>query len=340
MVIVSSLLVAVLRGGSKFNRRRRSLFSLSFASSFPFSSSRSSSSPLFQQKTTLSQDSQDSQDSQNKHVNAFSDSDNFPGKIKTQEEPINKAQDNSERPETETETDDQTPYTDAFTDAFTSTPPFPPTPTPAFTFPTPVNYLHNYPSQKRLRLRVYHLQNRWSTDPTTAAMDESRRTTTTTTIMAADSNDNTSPPRHEQPFSSSPRPPPLPLSTSTFAFERPGLGSGDTDAAMPSDDTDASIAFIHQPNPDYAAVDEESTSSASSASSAAERPATPTVDTAGVGVTGEILSLLDDTTGQGWTRHTRVYGGGVCLACLAAESSGDGGDGGEYGDSVPMEDRR
>src|SRR3569833_1780030 len=48
---------------------------------------------------------------------------------------------------------------------------------------------------------------------------------------------------------------------------------------------------------------------------------------------GEIISVLDDS-GAGWKRHTRVYGGGVCLACLAA------GGGGFYGDKVPLEDRR
>jgi hypothetical protein len=49
---------------------------------------------------------------------------------------------------------------------------------------------------------------------------------------------------------------------------------------------------------------------------------------------GEIISVLDDAS-HGWKRHTRVYGGGVCLACAAA-----GGEGGFYGDKVPMEDRR
>ncbi|KAM7183556.1 hypothetical protein V8F20_012580 [Naviculisporaceae sp. PSN 640] len=49
---------------------------------------------------------------------------------------------------------------------------------------------------------------------------------------------------------------------------------------------------------------------------------------------GEILSAVDDE-GHGWTRHTRVYGGGVCLACIGA-----GGEGGFYGDTVPLEDRR
>ncbi|KAH9907051.1 hypothetical protein F4778DRAFT_611584 [Xylariomycetidae sp. FL2044] len=38
-----------------------------------------------------------------------------------------------------------------------------------------------------------------------------------------------------------------------------------------------------------------------------------------------------------WKRHTRVYGGGVCLACLA---SGEEHHGGFYGDNVPMSERR
>ncbi|KAK0716766.1 hypothetical protein B0T26DRAFT_750910 [Lasiosphaeria miniovina] len=49
---------------------------------------------------------------------------------------------------------------------------------------------------------------------------------------------------------------------------------------------------------------------------------------------GEIISVVDGA-GHGWKRHTRVYGGGVCLACIAA-----GGQGGFYGDKVPLADRR
>jgi len=41
----------------------------------------------------------------------------------------------------------------------------------------------------------------------------------------------------------------------------------------------------------------------------------------------------------GWKRHTRVYGGGVCLACLSA-GGGPGGQGGFYGSTVPLADRR
>ncbi|OTA54766.1 hypothetical protein K449DRAFT_439123 [Hypoxylon sp. EC38] len=53
-----------------------------------------------------------------------------------------------------------------------------------------------------------------------------------------------------------------------------------------------------------------------------------------IDVKGEIISVMDDS-GSGWKRHTRVYGGGVCLACLAA-----GSQGGFYGDNVPPEHRR
>ncbi|KAI2624133.1 hypothetical protein GGS21DRAFT_329865 [Xylaria nigripes] len=56
-----------------------------------------------------------------------------------------------------------------------------------------------------------------------------------------------------------------------------------------------------------------------------------------IDVTGEIVSVLDDS-GAGWKRHTRVYGGGVCLACLASGSHG--GDGGFYGENVPLDQRR
>lgn len=44
-----------------------------------------------------------------------------------------------------------------------------------------------------------------------------------------------------------------------------------------------------------------------------------------------------DDSGAGWKRHTRVYGGGVCLACLA---SGGNHGGGFYGENVPLDQRR
>ncbi|KAF4928271.1 hypothetical protein CGCVW01_v001996 [Colletotrichum viniferum] len=54
-------------------------------------------------------------------------------------------------------------------------------------------------------------------------------------------------------------------------------------------------------------------------------------------VQGEIISMLDGS-GAGWKRHTRVYGGGACLACAA--SCDDGHHGGFYGENVLPEERR
>ena len=54
-----------------------------------------------------------------------------------------------------------------------------------------------------------------------------------------------------------------------------------------------------------------------------------------VNVQGEIISLTDES-GAGWKRHTRVYGGGACLACMA----NGGHHGGFYGENVRPEDRR
>lgn len=55
-----------------------------------------------------------------------------------------------------------------------------------------------------------------------------------------------------------------------------------------------------------------------------------------IDVQGEIISLLDGD-GAGWSRHTRVYGGGVCLACAAA---GTDHGGGFYGSTVRPEEMR
>lgn len=52
-----------------------------------------------------------------------------------------------------------------------------------------------------------------------------------------------------------------------------------------------------------------------------------------VDIQGEIISVLD-REGAGWTRHTRVYGGGACLACAAS------GGGGFYGATVTPEEMR
>jgi hypothetical protein len=179
-------------------------------------------------------------------------------------------------------------------------------------------------------------------------------------------------------------PPPLTpptLSTAVFTFEdrRPNYA-----VSIPAElDTVSPVAFIHQPNPDYAAA-------SASADGAASSPGTPRrlsytkvlpigIPSSGtssketvaakdsfapssfpssspllpppppghnhealyeaaesqqeIDVQGEIISVLDNS-GAGWKRHTRVYGGGVCLACMAA------GGGGFYGDKVPPEHRR
>jgi len=59
-----------------------------------------------------------------------------------------------------------------------------------------------------------------------------------------------------------------------------------------------------------------------------------TEGSAEIAVQGEVISMTD-SHGAGWTRHTRVYGGGVCLACAAS-----GGEGGFYGATVREEDKR
>lgn len=66
-------------------------------------------------------------------------------------------------------------------------------------------------------------------------------------------------------------------------------------------------------------------------------PAPPNAGATEIDVKGEIIGVLDGD-GAGWTRHTRVYGGGVCLACLA--SGGDHKTGGFYGATVPPEEMR
>ncbi len=54
-----------------------------------------------------------------------------------------------------------------------------------------------------------------------------------------------------------------------------------------------------------------------------------------VEVKGEIISIINED-GMGWTRHTRVYGGGVCLACAAS----GGHEGGFYGATVTPQEMR
>lgn len=57
----------------------------------------------------------------------------------------------------------------------------------------------------------------------------------------------------------------------------------------------------------------------------------------GIELHGEIVGVVDEN-GAGWSRHTRVYGGGVCLACAAAER--EHGEGGFYGPNVSPEEMR
>ncbi|KAI0003901.1 hypothetical protein F4779DRAFT_90133 [Xylariaceae sp. FL0662B] len=172
-----------------------------------------------------------------------------------------------------------------------------------------------------------------------------------------------------------PPPPPLTpptLSTGVFTFQDRRLSvaastvaSVDTnffhqpnpDYSSPSSSGSTSAAFPHSqespstPTPrrrSYTKVlplgpshashgdDEASFSPSSFPSSSPILPLAPheSLEPREIGVKGEIISVMDDS-GAGWKRHTRVYGGGVCLACMA---SGD--QGGFYGDNVPPEHRR
>ncbi|KAK7425207.1 hypothetical protein QQX98_000122 [Neonectria punicea] len=65
-------------------------------------------------------------------------------------------------------------------------------------------------------------------------------------------------------------------------------------------------------------------------------PAPPSAGAMEIDVKGEIIGVLDGG-GAGWTRHTRVYGGGICLAC---EASGGNHGGGFYGATVRPEEMR
>ncbi|CEJ94062.1 hypothetical protein VHEMI09617 [[Torrubiella] hemipterigena] len=69
-------------------------------------------------------------------------------------------------------------------------------------------------------------------------------------------------------------------------------------------------------------------------------PSTPGHDASprrNIDIKGEIISAVDGQ-GAGWTRHTRVYGGGVCLACQS--SGAQHGHGGFYGANVRPEEMR
>ncbi|KAM3511320.1 hypothetical protein MY11210_005057 [Beauveria gryllotalpidicola] len=123
--------------------------------------------------------------------------------------------------------------------------------------------------------------------------------------------------------------------------------------------------FISQPNPDYMSEtlsvhfqnnqptrltssytkavtigapgeDAASLQQLASPPAGSQSPGQPQEDEAprrNVDVKGEIISLVNED-GEGWTRHTRVYGGGVCLACAAS----GGHEGGFYGATVTPEE--
>lgn len=65
--------------------------------------------------------------------------------------------------------------------------------------------------------------------------------------------------------------------------------------------------------------------------------ATDALPSRSIDIKGEIISTVDGQ-GAGWTRHTRVYGGGVCLACQS--SGAQHGHGGFYGANVRPEEMR
>jgi hypothetical protein len=166
------------------------------------------------------------------------------------------------------------------------------------------------------------------------------------------------------------RPPPAPpltppeLSTAVFTFEdrpRPGddsfirqpnpdYMSSTTDAILPPSSGTASVTRrrsynktlpIGVPVPQSSqgisdAADLILSPSSYPPTSPLLPPAPPNAGTAEIGVQGEIIGVLD-AEGAGWTRHTRVYGGGVCLACAA---SGGNHGGGFYGATVRPEEMR
>ncbi|KAG6001728.1 hypothetical protein E4U43_001245 [Claviceps pusilla] len=135
-------------------------------------------------------------------------------------------------------------------------------------------------------------------------------------------------------------------------------------------------SFIHQPNPDYMSSTASTTSQPDSTATpttprrrsyhrilpvgdaaitpqsfsvgvhAAAARSSPPHDVVGsdhqmrtrlTNVDGEIISSSDEH-GTEWTRHTRVYGGSVCLACAASVDGG--GRGGFYGATVTPEEMR
>ncbi|RYP26617.1 hypothetical protein DL767_007964 [Monosporascus sp. MG133] len=119
--------------------------------------------------------------------------------------------------------------------------------------------------------------------------------------------------------------------------------AGDTKQTTPATPRRKSYTKIIPIGSPHAATDgelEHATSPFSPSSFPSSSPILPLAPHASfepkeIDVKGEIISLTDDS-GAGWKRHTRVYGGGVCLACMAS----GGHHGGFYGQNVRPEERR
>lgn len=169
------------------------------------------------------------------------------------------------------------------------------------------------------------------------------------------------------------RPPPAPpltppeLSTTVFTFEDRPRGSDDSFMHQPNPDymsstTSAAMSASSSASPSIprrrsynrtlpigvpVPISQQSSTISDSAdltfspssyppTSPLLPPAPPHAGIQEIEVQGEIIGVLDGD-GAGWTRHTRVYGGGVCLACAA---SGGSHGGGFYGATVRPEEMR
>ncbi|KFY41568.1 hypothetical protein V494_02906, partial [Pseudogymnoascus sp. VKM F-4513 (FW-928)] len=147
------------------------------------------------------------------------------------------------------------------------------------------------------------------------------------TAMPNTSLDNTTPPpdwpgKNQDPSVGARHitPPPLPPPTSApVIFDGPAYTwqedqSSISEFSIADMAASAAAAGIYPPS--------TSNPSTPPTTAGAGAPATPATEprrrsyaktAAGVEVVGEVV------TGEGWRRHTRVYGGGVCLACLESE---------------------
>ena len=146
------------------------------------------------------------------------------------------------------------------------------------------------------------------------------------TAMPNTTLDNTTPPpdwpgsKSHDPSTKAPRttpPPPPPPTSALNVFDGPAYTWQEDQSSI----SEFSIADMAA-NAAAAGIYPPTTTNPTTPASAAGAPTTPATDTrrrsytktaAGVEVVGEVV------TGEGWRRHTRVYGGGVCLACLESE---------------------